>query len=288
MSKNVLYVALACMLVACGNKQMQQAEQASGISDETLSPIVESVEEPSAPEPLENIRIIMQSIIEGDAEKLATVTAFPIYQAYPLKDISNADDLKRSFDILFDDSIKNVLRKATIDDWSYVGWHGWMMYDGNYLWTTEDGLLRLVTYESKARNDYVQKMRAAEQQDLNESKDWYTHSCFLAQDSSTFLRLETMDGVQRLHVFTHEEEPHWQHLVFNGTLSWEGTCNNEDYWYAYEGKLINLWAESPSCSEWEMPYGVEFPDHNYLPPSIRGKTIPLQRAFWRDVKKWWK
>ena len=174
-----------------------------------------------------------------------------------------------------------------------MGWRGCMLLDGEYLWTTEEGLLHFVTYESQALKQYEQKMRMEELQDLNESSEWTTHSCCLAEDSSVFLRLETFDGVERLHVFTQSDIPYERHLIFNGSVEYEGSCHNEVYWYACEDSVISVMITSPMCiGKQDLKVIADniaiFPKHYNLPDVLQGKTIPLQKAYWREVKKWWK
>jgi len=77
-----------------------------------------------------NLKTIMQSIIDGDCEKLASVTKVPIYRPYPEKDIQDLHQLKESFHILFDDSIKSVLKNTAIGDWESMGWRGYSCVSG--------------------------------------------------------------------------------------------------------------------------------------------------------------
>ena len=301
MIKRIIFISLTCLFASCGNKQVQQA---SNVADVTSNSIIGFNKDEDGADILnegqfwfddaqENHKVIMQAIIEGDAAKLASVTEFPIYRGYPLKDINNARELKQFFNILFDDSIKNVLQKASLDDWSPMGWRGCMLLDGEYLWTNEEGLLHFVTYESQALKQYEQKMRMEELQNLNELTEWITHSCYLATDSSVFLRLEAYDGVERLHVFTHSNNQYKRHLVFNGNMEYEGSCHNEVYWFACEDSVITIDVTSPMCIGKQdlkviADYVAVFPEHYSLPDILQGKTLPLQRAYWRDVKKWWK
>ena len=287
-----LSIVLAITFAACGNNSPKSVhDPLDTIAAISYADTVENNNEPRFwfDDAQENHKIIMQAIIDGDAEKLASVTEFPIYQAYPLKDINNAYELKQCFNILFDDSIKNVLRKVTMDNWSSAGWRGCVLLNGEYLWTTEEGLLHFVTYKSKAHKQYVQKMYLEEQQNLNENNNWLTHACFVALDSSVFLRLEAWDGVERLHVFTHSENQYEQHHVYNGSGEIEGACRNEYYRYACGDSVITVLVTSPMCLENALSdYQAIFPNHYDLPEALQGKTIPLQKAYWRDVKKWWR
>ena len=234
-----------------------------------------------------NLSQVIRSIINGDYEALASVTNFPIWRPYPEKEITNAQELKSQFHILFDDSIRRDLRNYTTEDWELMGWRGFMLNNGQYLWADEDGHLSYINYESSKLTAYREQLRKEEYQMLNELPGWTTGDCLVAVDSSVFLRLEEMDGVERLHIFTHDVNPYRQHLVFNGTMESQGTCHNDVYWYACADGLITVWINSPTCLDSEINYGIAFPDSWDIPENLRDSTFACEKAFWRDVKKWW-
>ena len=69
-----------------------------------------------------SFNLIMQSIINGNSDALASIVDFPLWRPYPEKPITNAKELKAMFHILFDDSIRNDLKNYTAEDWQFVGW----------------------------------------------------------------------------------------------------------------------------------------------------------------------
>lgn len=231
--------------------------------------------------------LIMQSIINGNSDALASVVDFPLWRPYPEKPITNPQELKAMFNILFDDSIRNDLKNYTAEDWQFVGWRGYELHNGEYFWTDEYGQLTYINYISKKLIAYWDKLRKEERQELNESKDWVTVDCLLSEDSTLFFRIEEWDNVTRMHVFTHDKNEHWQHLIFNGMSTYEGSCANDIYYFAYFGELITAWINSPFCHDFGIQYGVQFPNIYELPEYLRGQTISCRPTFWRDVKKWW-
>ncbi len=237
-----------------------------------------------------NLETILQSIINGDSHQLASVTNFPIHRQYPEKDITNEKELKKMFPILFDDSIRQALKEYTYLDWLPMGWRGHMLNHGYYLWADEYGQLNFITYDSSNLPSYRQQLMKEEYQPLDESSRWVTVDCLVSQDSSLFLRLEEDDDdVQRLHLFTRDSLDHKRHFVFNGTMENQGTCYNQIYSYACIDGIIKVWISSPTCLEGEIIHGVKFPDEFSMgyPNSLCGKTFACEKAYWRDVKKWW-
>lgn len=238
---------------------------------------------------LKNFRTITQSIISGDADKLASVTRFPILRSYPEKHITNAEELKAMFPILFDDSIRSALRGYSPSDWERVGWRGYMLNDGYYFWADEDGMLSSVNYESEALRNMRSQLREEERQDLDEAPGWETEICLVATDSSLFVRIENYDGAKRLHLFFRDTVVMPRHYVFNGSVQIEGSCGNKYYQFpCAEDMLFTVWTSSLGCEDAsERNHVITLPDYMYLPDSFRNRHIELQRAFWRDVKNWW-
>lgn len=234
-----------------------------------------------------NLSNIIISIIAGNCDSLAMVTDFPIWRPYPEKDIENAEEFKNMFHILFDDSIRHILKQFTAEDWVKFSWHGYMFNNGKYFWASEEGRLNYINYESTKLRTYRKKLSRDEYQALGEDKRWSTIDCLLASDSAVFLRLEEWDGIQRLHVFTHDANEYKKHMIFHGTMETQGSCSNDVYWYACCDGLITVWINSPSCLNSEIDFGVEFPNIFYLPEYLQGKTFRCKRTQWREVKKWW-
>ena len=231
-----------------------------------------------------NHTAILQSIIKGDCDALAAVTHFPIWRPYPEKDIANKEELKALFHVFFDDKIRRDLKRFTAADWELVGWRGYMLNNGIYFWSDEDGYLRFINYETPQLRAYRNKLWQEERQNLNESKQWKTIDCLLSTDSTIFLRLEEWDEIQRLHVFTHDSIARWRHMIFHGTMESQGSCGNDVYWYASYDGLITVFIDAPRCYTW---HGIMFPKTFNLPEYLQGQTIRCKRTQWREVKKWW-
>lgn len=304
-TRNIQIALLAVLVIAfisCGKKQTTISTEQQIQINNSLQQIVtdevqqqsvredpnEKIPENMSPKFVTNITKVMQSIIDGNSDALASVTSFPIWRPYPERQITNATDLKAVFNILFDDSIRQDLKHYSVKDWEQMGWRGYMLNDGQYFWTDDNGMLSAINYESTNLKEYRNTLTEEESQSLDESNQWCTIDCLLSLDGTTFLRLEkNEDKVQRLHVFTHDKEESKQHMVFNGTMELQGSCGNNVYWYACRDGLINVWINSPSCLDSEINFGAYFPDTWTLPANLRGKTLPCKRSLWRDVKKWW-
>ena len=241
-----------------------------------------------------NLQTIINSIVDGDCHTLASVVSFPLWCSYPERNIEDETQLALMFDILFDDSIRNVLRNYSYRNWEHVGWRGYMLMNGLFL-ATEEGKLFTVLYESPARLHYQEQLFIEEGRFSN-ADGWTAHDCFLSTDSILFLRLEKYDGAERLHVLIRDSSLRINHFVYNGTCEAQGTCHNKIYNYATgdEG-VIELSDWRCGCYEANSDCYLTFPEKygfgDYwlleLPEQFHGKTFQLQSAFWRDVKQWW-
>ena len=232
---------------------------------------------------------IINSIILGDSKGLASVTNFPIWRPYPEKSIENAEELQELFDTFFDDSLKNSLRKMNPTAWDHVGWRGYMFNNGRYFWADDYGKLNFITYESKRLLDMRARLHKEEQQLIDEASVWETHDCFLSEDSTIFIRLESFDGVERLHLFPRDTALTKTHYVYNGDVEIQGSCHNKMYVYVVDDEnVISLWMDSPSCLYGAHPYIISFPDSpRCIPRILQNKSFDLNRAYWREVKQWW-
>lgn len=313
MRKYYLLLIAMLLLVGCSSGRENTGSQQNETDKQQASPQVDTLDNEDIADAdaefspydlrhderaVHNLQEVMQSIITMDAKRLAKVTAFPIYQEYPMKDINNERDLQEAMPYLFDDSIRTILRNATIDDWDRVGWRGIMLYDGTYLWCDDFGCLSAVSYVSSNKEQYVSQLyeqEAYEGQDPN----WKTTNCFLSLDSAYFVRVERYrvqdgDAVYRLHFLSRDSISGYysRELNYYGSLELEGSCCNEYYTFACADSLVTLWVSSSSFRGGMADvkgddFVLEFPCCLLRPESLAGKRIVLQPAFWREVKKWW-
>lgn len=151
-----------------------------------------------------NIEAIMRSIANGDAKKLASLTAYPIMRPYPLEDIEDSAQIVAYFNTMFDAPIREKLRKATVDDWEAVGAKGYL-FDNGSLWI-HDSLIA-VNYVSKKEQQMINEGSKKEEATLHASlrgEGWKFMSCYLGEDGTLFRLDQKLKGKSnnyRLTVF---------------------------------------------------------------------------------------
>lgn len=83
-----------------------------------------------------NLVDIMLAILNNDKSELASRIQYPVYRVYPLKDIKDSTQMMNYIDVIFDDSIKDVLRNMTVSSWDFHhSYKGITFARGEYIWT---------------------------------------------------------------------------------------------------------------------------------------------------------
>ncbi len=133
---------------------------------------------------------VSQAIINGDAPALAAMVSYPIDCSYPLRNIEDSTQFVAYFDILFDDSIKNVLRHTQLADWSEFGWRGYSFSYGEYLWLDESSVR--INYVSEREKELHERLVDDELSSLHPSLDgnWIPYSCYVDLEDSLLLRVD--------------------------------------------------------------------------------------------------
>lgn len=116
--------------------------------------------------------LIIQDIIrygsEGNLEKLSHYVSYPIWRPYPLPMIKDSSEFMKYANIIWDDSLKNVMKTLKPEDWSSCGWRGYTFKDGEYIWMDGD-LITRINYDSKKELLLKEKLIEEEQRMLHPS-----------------------------------------------------------------------------------------------------------------------
>lgn len=134
MKKGIIIFIVVVMALAfvssCQNKgkvqlkkQLHQEEKLDSVEESLI--VCDDTEQAKSPKVISALKRLTQCIVDGDARQLASlVCSYPFSRQYPLRDIVNKKQMISYFDILFDDSIKNMLRRSSDNDWANGIWIG--------------------------------------------------------------------------------------------------------------------------------------------------------------------
>lgn len=283
-NKNLLYAFLGLVAIGAflflifGNKLFVNEKQFP-VDTDSIAEVVDSIVDSTAVDVSHaEIDKISQYIIDGNAEKLAYVTEYPLLRNYPLKDIKNTDEMIAYFNTLFDTSIKNRLREAKEDDWSSMGYRGYCFGNGD-IWINEDYQLYSVNYMSaKEKTLYQQKVK----EDLEtlpaslREGGWMPYSCYMDTEDGSVLRIDKAGEKLRLTVFPRGSSLHEPIHCIYGKRKIEGSMGNETDVFT-DGKLSYDIDVSESPYDGELYVAVEDKNTN------KSWTHEIKKCYWLDL-----
>lgn len=139
----------------------------------------------------DNIGTIMQSIAEGDAKRLASLTIFPIERKYPLRNIGDAAEMIKRFDQLFDKDFRDRMKASKESDWHSYGWRGYSIGDDNALWVYDS--LYAINYYSAQEQALYEQLVKKEMGSLHKSlqgSDWFPFCCYRDITDGSIVRVD--------------------------------------------------------------------------------------------------
>lgn len=224
------------------------------------------------------IEKISQYIIDGNVEKLAYVTEYPLLRNYPLKDIKNTDEMIAYFNTLFDTSIKNRLREAKEDDWSSMGYRGYCFGNGD-IWINEDYQLYSVNYMSaKEKTLYQQKVK----EDLEtlpaslREGGWMPYSCYMDTEDGSVLRIDKEGEKLRLCVFNPGKPLNEPSLCLYGKRDIQGSMALESDEFT-DGKISYTIDASGNMEDGEKTVSVEDKSNK------KSWSHAIRKCYWLDL-----
>ena len=188
--KMLTIVGLIVVNLSCTNKtgvqEMQKSESVDCIVADSDTVLDSSVSGSTA-----NIMAITRSIADGDAEKLASLTLFPIERRYPLRDIKDYADMVRRFNLVFDADFRQKMKSAKHSDWHSHGWRGYCYGDNSELWVYDS--LIVINYYSPQEKKLYGELVKKEMNSLHESlrgKGWFPFCCFKDLTDGSIVRVD--------------------------------------------------------------------------------------------------
>lgn len=234
---------------------------------------VEDIEEDEVEDTSSGFERIKQCIISGDARQFASLVSYPLPRRYPLKPIENKEQMIAYFDIMFDDSIKNILRYSTDDDWDDCGWRGYGFGTGE-LWVIS-GSVYAINYMSAKEKALYEKAIKQDIGSLHKSlqdKGWKPYRCFQDLKGKLTLRIDKNGEKYRLLMYHNRNRlSDIPDLCVYGTLDIQGSMANELYTF------------DVGETTYELDYGL---DPTSLRISFSGETIEqheLKVCYWLDL-----
>lgn len=206
---SIIIVVFALAFVSsCQNKRkvqvIEQSQQVERLDSVGESPIVsDDTEQIKNPEVVSALKRLTQCIVDGDARQLASLVCYyPFSRPYPLNDIENKKQMIAYFDIMFDENIKNMLRRSSDKDWGNGGWRGYC-FDNGLIWASPDSLeaVNYMSAKEKALYERTVKKDIASIHPSLRNKDLRPICCYQDQSDGAILRIDEVNEKYRLTLY---------------------------------------------------------------------------------------
>lgn len=250
---------------------MASAAIATGCSDAKGGKRSDAAEEAHRPD--RELKMLMQSISNGDANTFASLCVYPIDRPYPIRAIADSSTMVDYFPILADVTLRDKVGKSKLDDWDYYGWRGWSLGDSTILWFDEG--LQFIDYESQAESGLRKILAREEIMSLHPEfrGDWSPVETMVEIEGDRIFRIDAdRDGYRLLEYDRPENMRHKPIVVMRGTMKSEGSAGLVTY--SFTDSIGNMAEYSPDM---EPPVKV-------IITPLRGsqKEYKVRRSYWRD------
>lgn len=175
-------IIIAAVLAALG---------ASCSRHQRISKVSEIESSESLPKP---VKEAVRAIADNDSDSFAAIVSYPLSRPYPLKDISDEEEMKSYYSEMVDDSLKQIIMESGPEKWVDDGWRGWTVDDGQYI--RIDDKVYEVNYLSTKEKKNLQRLIAEEIASLPPElrEGWSPESCHISTSRKTVYRIDRKTG----------------------------------------------------------------------------------------------
>lgn len=183
----------------------------------------------------DDVKPAASAIIADSATKFAAAINYPLERPYPLPNIKDSAEMVKYYPILVDDSLKTKVKDSPDSLWTEIGWRGWTLDDGSYLWI-DAGKVYQVNYISKRENQLLDSLRNEEISSLDPSlrSGWVPVLCITDSVSGKIFRIDSDESVSppqyRLAGYASDSDlSGLPTMVLYGIMDVEGSMGNRNY-----------------------------------------------------------
>lgn len=230
----------------------------------------------------QSVKLLVKAVADGDTSAFASIVSYPLERPYPLRDIVDSTQMVGYYNIMVDDSLHHVLTTSAPEKWSELGWRGWTVKNGEYLWIDEK--LYDVNYLSKEeialRDRLIAEEIACLPEDMREG--WTPVIILTAPSDGSVYRIDSHKGpgdsdIFRLAIYAANDSLTGRpSLTLTGHRMNEGTASTTTYHFSDEKGDSALYQADITDSE--DPVLTFF---------LKGEQtdLPVKKVYWRDLRK---
>ncbi len=223
------------------------------------------------------VKEFVKAVATNDSATFASLVGYPLERPYPLADIVDSSQMAAYYRVLVDDSLRQVVTTAGPDDWHEVGWRGWMLKDGAYVWIYDN--VYSVNYLSSHERREMARLVADEIASL---PDTLGHGitpmgCFVGADNAVY-RLDKMPGDNNFRLAVYKDPDALDanpDMTLTGSVEIQGTVGSPLYTFSQGDTTISLEPFSSDDSGPELQ----------IERKGKTKTVNLKPSYWRLLIK---
>lgn len=264
----LLSFAFAVPLAGCGRDSKGEARDKAVVAVEACD---------SIPSP---VKKLVRAVADNDSDGFAALVSYPLQRPYPLRDIRDADEMKKYYRELVDDSLRKVITTSGPEKWSEYGWRGWTLDDGRYIWVDDD--VYDVQYISQKELKAIDSLSRREVETMAPSlrQGWLPILCMRDDTRGTVYRIDKRTQKNprkgghyyRLAVYTPGSDLHdIPAQLLEGLMESEGTAGIVTY--RFHDKTGAETVISPDAPDAASP----------LLTTPSDSTVKLTRAYWHEL-----
>lgn len=270
-------VSLSGLMIAscsCGPRKNNSPK-----NDDSIDKILSSDRLPKA------VKDVAESIAGKNARKFAGMVSYPLTRPYPLRNIEDFEQMVDYFPVMVDDSLRHVITTGSVEDWSELGWRGWTVAGGEYLWIDEK--IYDVPYLSNAEKKERQRLITLDTLSLHQSLrgGWEPVDCLRSNNRGRTYRIDRNPKLRardeyRLAIWEGDaplsSEPS---KVLSGHRQSEGSADITTYFFTSSDGASAIYSPDPTDISEPKRIVLSTPDNN----TIVSDTVAS--VYWQDIRK---
>ncbi len=232
----------------------------------------------------DDVNRVVKAARSGKPADFAAVCDYPVERPYPLRDLNDSLDMVDYYNVLMDDSLRNVITKSSRSEWDEYGWRGWTVRDGDYIWV--DGRIYNIPYVSKAERQLIAQLASEEMGTLPKHlrRGWHPAGCLRNMADGTVYRIDAADdeaapadSLYRLSVYAPDSnlmaEPS---SVLMGKMNVEGSAGVRVFMFR-DGNGDSVEYTPDDSDDGESANMI------WKPVNGKPRSARVKKAYWRDI-----
>ncbi len=232
---NRLFIISSLLFLSCNTTKHSATftvENESNTIQKSIEEKAAEVEAPSLESQKEQLIINLISAFKSkNVSQIADKINYPLQRIYPVPEIKSKADFLQRFDTLFDTEILEQLSASTPEQWTEVGWRGFMFMSGEVWMDATDGKITAINHQSKAETKWKDELIALEKEKLHSSLKTFTHPVYRIETENYLIRIDEMSNYTYRYASWKkgvDESVKPDLLLLNGDLQIDGSGGNHE------------------------------------------------------------